>query len=223
MITLFTTAFLAAILGLVPIVNPLGMAPIFLRVTEGVSERMRDIIAMRIAIGSFFLMLGSLFVGSYILAFFGLTLPAVQIAGGVVVFAAGWRMLQQGDDSNDRERRSPDNDEMILTRTFFPMTMPLTVGPGTISVAITLGAKGAGTEAPLLVAAGSILGIIGVAAVIYLCYRFAGQVLRRLGEMGTDVVIRLSAFILLCLGVQIIWNGAQVFLAMAGAHPPIPG
>src|SRR5215468_9923062 len=177
-LSLLTTSFLTVFVGLLPIVNPLGMAPIFLRLTAGSSAKTRARLAWLIALYGFALMVVSLFVGSHILAFFGLTVPAVQIAGGLVVMAAGWRLLQQGDDTGSRERQSALGEEAMLRHAFFPLTMPLTVGPGTISVAITLGNKGA-----------------------------AERVLRLLGESGTDIFLRLSAFVLLCLGVQILTNG----------------
>ena len=129
-------------LALFPIVNPLGMAPIFLRLTAGSSAETRAKLAWLIAFYGFALMVVSLFVGSHILAFFGLTVPAVQIAGGLVVMAAGWRLLSRGDDTGGAGSASRAlGDEAMLRHAFFPLTMPLTVGPGTISVAITLGNK----------------------------------------------------------------------------------
>lgn len=207
------TAFLAVVIGLFPIVNPLGMAPIFLRFTAGASDAVRAALAWRIAIGGFALMVSSLFIGSYILAFFGLTVPAVQVAGGLVVVAAGWRLLQQGDDAEAREQQSRVPEDVVVRRAFFPLTMPLTVGPGTISVAITLGAKGAASPHLLYEAAGGLLGVVTVAATIYVSYRFAPRLLQLLGNAGRDVFLRLSAFILLCLGVQIVWNGISALIA----------
>jgi multiple antibiotic resistance protein len=207
------TAFLAVVVGLFPVVNPLGMAPIFLRLTAGSSPRMRAALAWRIAIGGFALMIASLFVGSYILAFFGLTVQAVQVGGGFVLIAAGWRLLHQGDDSRARERQSGVTDDLVLTKAFFPLTMPLTVGPGTISVAITLGAKSAASGQLLSEAIGGLMGSAAIAASIYVSFRFADQLLGALGEGGRNVFLRLSAFVLLCLGVQITWNGLS---ALAG-------
>ncbi|HUL06404.1 MAG TPA: MarC family protein [Candidatus Acidoferrum sp.] len=206
-LSLLVTSFLTVFVGLFPIVNPLGMAPIFLRLTAGSSAETRAKLAWLIALYGFALMVVSLFVGSHILAFFGLTVPAVQIAGGLVVMAAGWRLLQQGDDTGSRERQSAVGDEAMLRHAFFPLTMPLTVGPGTISVAITLGNKGAAAHELLPLGIGALAAVLAVAAAIYVCYRFAERVLRLLGESGTDIFLRLSAFILLCLGVQILTNG----------------
>ena len=206
-LSLLTTSFLTVFVGLLPIVNPLGMAPIFLRLTAGSSATTRAKLAWLIALYGFALMVVSLFVGSHILAFFGLTVPAVQIAGGLVVMAAGWRLLQQGDDTESRERQSPVGEEAMLRHAFFPLTMPLTVGPGTISVAITLGNKAAATHELLPLGIGALAATLAVSAAIYVSYRFAERVLRLLGESGTDIFLRLSAFILLCLGVQILTNG----------------
>lgn len=210
------TAFLAVVVGLFPIVNPLGMAPIFLRLTAGASHDLRATLAWRIAVGGFALMIASLFIGSHILAFFGLSLPAVQVAGGLVVLASGWRMLQQGDDAEERTQKSGVSDDAVLHQSFFPLTMPLTVGPGTISVAITLGARYTTSGSNLwLEALGAITGAVAVAAGIYLSYRFADRMLSVLSDTGRDVFLRLSAFILLCLGVQIMWNGCSNLLHIA--------
>jgi multiple antibiotic resistance protein len=210
-------SFLTVFVGLFPIVNPLGMAPIFLRLTSDATERTRAKLAWQIATGGFVLMAVSLFIGSHILAFFGLTITAVQIAGGLVVMAAGWRMLQQGHDARVREPQQPTaSEDSIMRRAFFPLTMPLTVGPGTISVAITLGTRGAETKRLLMTAAGGLLAALAVAATIYLSYRFAAAVLRWLGETGTDIFMRLSAFILLCLGVQIVTNGLAALPFLGG-------
>ena len=213
---LLVTSFLTVFVGLFPIVNPLGMAPIFLRLTAGSSMATRAKLAWLVAFYGCALMVASLFVGSHILAFFGLTVPAVQIAGGIVVMAAGWRLLQQGDDTESRERQAPPTDEVLLRHAFFPLTMPLTVGPGTISVALTLGNKGAATHELLPLGIGALLASVAVSASIYVCYRFAERVLRLLGESGTDIFLRLSAFILLCLGVQILTNGLGALPWLAG-------
>jgi len=210
-------AFLAVFVGLFPIVNPLGMAPIFLRMTTGSSDAVRSRLASRVAAGSFILMAVSLFVGSHILAFFGLTISAVQIGGGLVVMAAGWRLLQQGSNVSERaEQASAPDEESMMERAFFPLTMPLTVGPGTISVAITLGTRSPNAESLAWVAVGAMLAVIAVSLSIYLSYRFAAGVLRYLGKTGTDVFMRLSAFILLCLGAQILSNGVAGLAIFAG-------
>jgi len=127
-----THVFLLVYAGLFPIVNPVGNAPIFLALTAYCTDRERRALALRVAINGFFLLLGSLFVGSYVLEFFGITLPVLRIAGGVVVAAFGWTLA---DQRTAETARGPDT----ATDAFYPLTMPLTVGPGAISVAIALG------------------------------------------------------------------------------------
>jgi multiple antibiotic resistance protein len=204
--------FLLVYAGLFPIVNPVGSAPIFLALTHGYSERVRGELAWRVAVSSFALLLGSLFIGSHVLGFFGITLPVLRIAGGLAVSSFGWRLLRDGAEP----AQGAVSDEGPVDA-FYPLTMPLTVGPGSISVAITLGAQA--PQVPLfpdlaLLAVAAIAALLGLAATVFLCYRFADRVVARLGPSGISVLVRLSAFILLCIGIQIIWNGLSVLTGL---------
>jgi len=200
--------FLLVYAALFPIVNPVGGAPIFLGLTRHLGDAERHALARKVAIGGFLLLLGSLLVGSYVLSFFGITLEVVRIAGGVVVSAFAWKLLHQGEKLEDQ--RGAAAVPMAPVDAFYPLTMPLTVGPGSISVAITLGSArpSAADLAQLALLGGAALaGLLAVAATIFLCYRYAERITLALGERGTNVLVRLSAFILLCIGIQIIWNG----------------
>ena len=175
-------------------------------------------LARRIAYNSFILAAVSLVAGSHLLHFFGLSLPAVQIGGGLVVAATGWRILNRGAD--DPERRAPaPSPEAVLASAFYPLTMPLTVGPGSIAVMLAIGsnapAASAGNDYLLPEALGGLAGVAIVALSVYVSYRYAEPILRRLGDSGINVLLRLSAFILLCLGVQILLNGYRA-VALAG-------
>jgi len=206
----FYHALVFVALALFPIVNPLGMAPIFLSYTAGVDHQTRARIARRVTYNSFILATASLLIGSHILKFFDLSLPAVQIGGGLVVAATGWRLLNRGEE--DAKSRAPAaSAEAVIAGSFYPLTMPLTVGPGSIAIMLTIG-----TSAPnaltssrerLLEAAGGLVGVALVCWSIYLSYCYADRILSRLGPSGINVLLRLSAFILLCLGVQILLNG----------------
>ncbi|HEY0218888.1 MAG TPA: MarC family protein [Afipia sp.] len=187
----------------------MGNAPIFLRLTQGVASE-REGLARAISLNGFFLLLGSLFIGSHVLEFFGITLPIVRISGGIVVAAFGWNLLHSEEESQ-AQRSASDNAPGERIDAFYPLTMPLTVGPGSISVAVTLGSQRPTGTIDLaylaLVGGGAIAGLAAVAATIYISYAFAERIVHVLGERGTNIVMRLSAFILFCIGIQIIWNG----------------
>jgi multiple antibiotic resistance protein len=203
--------------ALLPIVNPFGGAPVFLAMTADCTPDMRQALARRVAVNAFLLLLCSVFVGTYVLDFFGLSVPIVQVAGGLVVCALGWDILRQDTAVPSPAPASGEPGTDVATRAFYPLTLPLTVGPGTISVAITLGANHSGGVRPLLVNGTSeLIGVTLIAATIFVCYRYSEHMLRALGATGTSVLVRLSAFILLCIGVQILWNGVG---ALAGSLP----
>ena len=199
--------------ALLPIVNPFGMAPIFASMTLGYEISIRRIVAMRVAVNGLALLVASYFVGSYVLDFFGVSIGAVQLGGGLIVMISGWRILNQQSNVSDRNLEARTNTEEILSQAFYPLTMPLTVGPGSIAVALTLGGNAKG-ESQLRHVAGDIGALAGMAAIaltIYLCYRFSDGLERLLGPTGTSILIRLSAFILVCIGIQIMFNGVDQF------------
>lgn len=199
-----------AIAALLPIVNPLGGAPVFLSMTPGASEATRTQLARRVSISGFLLLVSALLVGSYVLGFFGLSLPVVRIAGGLLVIANGWRLIN-AEGSSESADMAPGvawaSDE-IMRRSFYPLTFPLTVGPGSVSVALTLGAGAGGPDVPAWSSVlGVVLGIGVVALLTYWCFRYAGTVMTMLGATGSTVLLRMSAFILLAVGVEIFCNG----------------
>jgi len=210
---------LLTISALFPIVNPLGGSPIFLaRTTEYPSDARRTL-AQKIALNSFFVLVGSYFIGTYILAFFGISLPVVQVGGGLIVISTGWTMLKQGGGDERRELHQGMQPQDLYGQAFYPLTLPLTVGPGSISVAITLGANAARHRPIHLFAmAAALIASALIAVSVYLCYAFADRLARVLGVTGMSVLLRLSSFLLVCIGVQIVWNGASSLLASSVLH-----
>jgi len=206
--------------ALFPIVNPLGSAPIFLMLTRGVSDQVRTKLAQAIAMNGFVLMVASIFIGTHILGFFGISIPVVQVGGGLVVIATGWTLLRNSDDDDPTPNaKKPCDEANYMRQAFYPLTLPLTVGPGSISVAITVGAnrsEGAEWRWPLIT--GLLIGALAIAVTIYLSYRFAERIADVLGDAAMNVVIRLSSFILVCIGVQILWNGLSALLRSALAR-----
>jgi multiple antibiotic resistance protein len=206
----FFNTILLVYAGLFPIVNPIGNAPVFLGLTASCAQTERNSLARRVAVNSFLLLAGSLFIGSHVLEFFGITLPVVRIAGRLVLIAFGWKLLESGADVETERSDNTDSPSSAMD-SFYPLTMPLTVGPGSISVAIALGSQRPSDPLDLynlaLLAGAAIVGIVAIAATAYVCYRYAEGIIAMLGKSGTNVVVRLSAFILLCIGIQILWTG----------------
>ena len=213
------TAFVA-FAALFAIVDPPGSAPIFLAKTADLSSGERESLARPIGLYSFLLLAASIVIGTLVLDFFGVSIPVVQVAGGLVVCSMGWSLLNQPATPFGKSGDAAAVREDPHERAFYPLTMPLTVGPGSISVAITLGANThESVSNRLFTLAAHLTGALLVAATVYFCYRYAERTLKRLGTSGTIVIIRLSAFILLCIGVQICWNGVHALILPLVSRP----
>jgi multiple antibiotic resistance protein len=217
-VTAVVEATVLVVATLFPIVNPLGSAAIFVNLVGPITFSTQRLLAQKIAIYSFFLLLCSLLWGVHVLTFFGIQIYAVQIGGGLVVAATGWSLLNQ-DTGRAKAPATPE--DQILENAFYPFTLPITVGPGSISVAITLGAHlppelHEASLFSLRVLIAAIAGITLICAIIYTCYIYARKAEQLLGRSGTSMVMRLSSFILLCIGVQIISTGIKAYLQTIG-------
>lgn len=211
--------FLLAFPALFSIVNPLGAAFIFLSATGRFSHALRATMARWIAIYSFVIVTCSVYVGAYVLTFFGISVPVLRVAGGIVIALAAWKMLNSEDvtdSSKDSAAGEVLDGERVSRMAFYPLTMPLTTGPGTITVAVSLGANrpytlGEGRMLSFMMQ--MTLATLLLCVLIYLLYRYADSISRWFGPTGTSVITRLSAFLLFCIGIQIFWNGAAELLA----------
>ncbi|PIB91906.1 MarC family protein [Caulobacter sp. FWC2] len=207
-------AFLLAFPALFSIVNPVGASLIFDQAMAGRdrSERLR--LARLIGFYAFLVLLGSLLLGGYILNFFGVSLGALRVAGGLVVAIRAWGLLMDPQEHEDRKTSQTEPAQSHEDVAFFPLTMPFTTGPGSISVAIALASQRP-TEgakvAPFFLGAG--LAAALVAILVWLLYSASGRVMRLLGQGGARVLSRLVAFLLLCIGVQIMASGAENLVA----------
>src|SRR5258707_14418576 len=209
--------FLQAFTALFSIVNPLSGAFIFFGATRELDLTLRAATARWVAIYAFIIVAASLYIGAYVLGFFGVSLPVLRVAGGIIVAAAGWRMLNAPDVTEQRRNETPEPKSIDVAPSrlaFYPLTMPLTTGPGTISVAISLGAgRPTGFHVSLVaffvetLAATALLSML-----IYGFYRNSPRIARLIGVTGTTIVVRLSAFLLFCIGIQIAWNGLSELL-----------
>ena len=218
----FAAGVLLVIGALFPIVNPVGNASVFLTMTVHADRATRARLARKVAINGFFLLMGSLFLGNLLLEFFGVSLPVVQVAGGCIVCKLGWSMLAEA--ANDTAAPAPATATVDThdAKAFYPLTLPLTVGPGAISVAVTIGANFPSTVQPYIAdALSAIVGALLVCATVFGCYRYAHRLGELMGANGTMVLMRLSAFILFCIGVQITWNGASTLVREFSAPPAV--
>jgi len=204
-----TTDLLIGYMALFSIVNPFGLAFVYHAMTIGLSESARRSVARKVGLYSFMVLIVSLLLGSEILRFFGISIPALRIAGGLVVALSGWSMLMAPDDATEARGVATDP-ASIEDKVFFPLTVPLTTGPGTIATAIALGANRT-TDLHAFVAnlVASLLLAVLVALTIVIAYRNASRFAQWVGREGTRVITRLSAFLLLCIGVQIVLTGVS--------------
>jgi multiple antibiotic resistance protein len=211
-------AFLVTFAALFPIVNPIEAAPFYHVLTRGLSTERQHWLARQVAVNGFALLLGSMVLGPWLLVFFGIELPVVRIAGGLVVTTLGWKLLTQ-ERYSDHSSGQVSQDAMDRAGAFYPLTMPLTVGPGSMSVAISIGSRKPlgvlGWADIALHAIGALAGVVAIGLSIYVAYRFAANLTRFLGASGIEVLVRLSAFLLMCIGIEFLWSG---YLALSAAH-----
>jgi multiple antibiotic resistance protein len=216
------STFLLTFTALFSILNPPSSALIFFSATQRFDHAFRRQIANWVAIYGFVILMTSLYVGAYVLEFFGISIPVLQVAGGIVIAMTAWQMLNAPEERQQRQRtraiaaKLPPQQELSASRVaFYPFAMPLTTGPGTISVAISLGATrppGFGPELASFVAQTLVAATLMI-VMIWIFYRNAGRIARLFGSTGTVVVLRLTAFLLFCIGIQVFWNGAVRLLA----------
>jgi multiple antibiotic resistance protein len=211
-------SFLLTFAALFPIVNPVEGAPLFFVLTRELPSDRQRVLARQVALNGFALLLGSMVLGPWVLVFFGIELPVVRIVGGLVITSLGWKLLSQAQWSDHPADQVP-TDVMSRAGAFYPLTMPLTVGPGSMSVAISIASRKPISASSFtditLYGIGALTGLVAIGLSIYIAYRFAGNLTRFLGSSGVEVLVRLSAFILMCIGVEFLWSG---YLALVEAH-----
>jgi multiple antibiotic resistance protein len=206
-----TAAFLLAFPAFFSIVNPIGAALIYNEITAAYSHDEQVRLAARVALYSLAVMLIALWAGAYVLNFFGISLGALRLAGGAVVTLRAWDLLNAPERNEERKtEQAGSRVGRVEDVAFFPLTMPFTTGPGTISVAITLGA-----ERPHSIAGlpgffiGASAAAVAVALLVWVFYRSAGRLSGLMGETGRHAAARMFAFLLVCIGVQIMLNGVS--------------
>jgi len=206
--TFLNLAFVGFV-ALFPPVNPLGTALVLDPFLHHLTRVERKLAAAKIALYCFLICTVTLFVGSWLFKLFGISLPVVQIAGGILICRTGWQLLSSNNEKNSAETSSPGHNKEVEDILFYPLAFPMTTGAGTISVLLTLSAhSSADAWGPQLINLSAIfLAIIIMSVLIYVCYAFTPAVLGRLGARGEQIVNRLSAFLVFCVGLQIAATG----------------
>lgn len=213
--------------ALLPLVNPLGSALVFLGIVGLQPTAVYKSLARQIALNMVMFFAVIELIGSYLLSFFGISLPIVQLAGGVVVAAIGWGVLNQPDAGTEKQTADAqmaikdDEQQRWAAKTFYPLMFPITAGPGCLVVMLTLSAhtmEGSSLTETVLARVGLLLAVVLLSALVYVCYASAPKITTKISPSTTHGILRVIAFILLCIGVQIAWNGLESLIRPLLAH-----
>lgn len=215
-------AFLIAFSALLPLINPLGSALVFLGLAGEAPHDVYRSLARRIAINNIVFLAIIELLGAAILNFFGISLPIVQFSGGIVIAAMGWSVLNERDARANSRKKQEETEERDETQAhhfeqeaFYPFTFPVTSGPGTLVALLTVTAHISNRvlSKNILAHVGVFLAIVVLSVLVYFCYAYAPRITKVIPPSTAHGILRVVAFILLCIGVQIAWNGLSVLLA----------
>jgi multiple antibiotic resistance protein len=215
------SAFFISFSVLLPLINPVGSALVFLGLVGDAPPAVYHSLARRIAVANVIFLGIFELLGSTILNFFGISLPIVQLAGGIVISAIGWGVLNQNDSAASVRGKQEESGDRSMTefddlrqKIFYPFTFPITSGPGTLVGLLTLSAHVSGRTVTdhVLSHLGVFLAVVVLSIIVYFCYAYAPKVTSKISASTAHGILRVIAFILLCIGVQIAWNGLSALL-----------
>ncbi|QEA13728.1 MULTISPECIES: MarC family protein [Comamonas] len=217
LISAFGKSLLFAMAGVLPIINPLATAPIFVSWTQGMSAAQRRQLAITVGKYVTILLALTMTLGSLVLDLFGISLPVVRVAGGIIVAYNAWLMLNTQQPAHDDTAQMAQTltEENARLNTFYPLSFPITCGPGSLAAAIAVGAslRTPRITETLANLAGALAGMVLLGVLVATTFRYAVLLLRKLGEVGQLVFLRIMAFMLLSVGVQIVWDGIRGLIA----------
>lgn len=201
-----------SVFGLLPIMNPFSTAPLFLSLTTTLSEQERRQQALKGCIYAGGILLTFLLLGSLIIQFFGISIPGIRVAGGLIISFIGFRMLFPDPHANARAASKVQQGQQVDIA-FTPLAMPSLAGPGSISLALSAAGRiGHNVEfGTFLSYLAVIIGIVITLIIAYVTLIGAGYLVRFLGKSGTDAMTRIFGFLLICIGVQFFLTGIASF------------
>jgi multiple antibiotic resistance protein len=198
------TAATATFLALFPIVNPPGGIPLFFSLTANFSREERNRTALKTSLNVLAILVVFMLFGRFVLNFFGISLPVLKIAGGLIVANTAWGMVTASSRiTHEESSEAMTKEDISLT----PMAMPMLSGPGSIGVVMGLAAHANSFLAYL----GMVIGIAAVGLSVYLFLRLGGPLVKRLGPSGMGALTRIFGFLILAIAVQLLWDGALDF------------
>jgi multiple antibiotic resistance protein len=225
MIHLVWSQLAIAFSALLPLVNPLGSALVFYGLVGAAPPEVYRRLARRIAINTVLFLLVIELIGAALLAFFGISLPIVEVAGGLVLASMGWSLLNQKgaaahmQEKEDQAVQASDIEE-LNRQTFYPLTFPITAGPGCIVIMLTLSAHASTHRLvpDLFAHLGILIAVTVLCVLVYFAYAYAPLITRKISPQTAHGIVRVIAFLLLCIGVQITWNGVSSLMLPLMQH-----
>lgn len=194
----------ATFLALFPIVDPFGGIPIFFSMTSSWTARDRNRTALKTGVWVFIILVAFLFVGRFVLHFFGISLPVLKIAGGLIVANTAWGMVtSHARITPEESHEAEDKEDISLT----PLAMPLMSGPGAIGVVMALAANVDSSASYI----GMVIGIAGIALSVFLFFLLGGPLVRRLGPSAVGAINKIFGFLILAIAVQLVADGIADF------------
>lgn len=212
-VTLLIKFFGLAFSALLPLINPVGSALVLMSLIGDAPPQLYRKLARRIAVTTTLFLISIELGGTALLSFFGISLPVVQVAGGLVLAAMGWHLLNQ--EQSEPQHKLQEVGEVgfapLESKVFYPFTFPVTAGTGTIVVMLTLAAQASvkGTLATTTAHLGILLAVVILSLLVFLSYAYAPGITRHISAQTAHGILRVIAFVVLCIGVQITWNGVE--------------
>lgn len=218
-LSLLAKYFILAFSALFPVLNPLGSALLLLGIIGDAPGSVYHELARKVAVRTALLFVVVELVGAALLNFFGISLPVVQVAGGLVLASMGWGLLNRPAAETDRGQGevAPATFESLQEKVFYPLTFPMTLGPGCIVVMLTLGARASveNVTGDVIAHLGILAAVLVLSVVVFYSYAYAPKITERVSRQTAHGILRVVAFVLLCIGVQITANGVQEVLKAA--------